>query len=116
MSKQSSLKAPENWWEDFFEGLAVQLWLEAVPAEHTEREAERIAAALALPAGAEMLDVPCGGGRLALALAARGHRAQERRVAIVVEVAEAVADAERAIEPRPPREIAHVAPFPRHQA
>jgi len=74
MSKQSSLKAPENWWEDFFEGLSVQLWLEAVPAEHTEREAERIAAALALPAGAEMLDVPCGGGRLALALAARGHR------------------------------------------
>jgi len=74
MSKQSSPKAPENWWEDFFEGLSVQLWLEAVPAEHTEREAERIAAALALPAGAEMLDVPCGGGRLSLALAARGYR------------------------------------------
>ena len=74
MNEQLDAKAPGNWWEDFFEGLAVQLWLEAVPAAHTEREAERIVAALALPAGAEVLDVPCGGGRLSLALAARGYR------------------------------------------
>jgi cyclopropane fatty-acyl-phospholipid synthase-like methyltransferase len=74
MNEQLGAKAPGNWWEDFFEGLAVQLWLEAVPAAHTEREAERIVAALALPAGGQVLDVPCGGGRLSLALAARGHR------------------------------------------
>src|SRR5436190_7258153 len=74
MNEQFSAKAPATWWEDFFEGLSVELWLEAVPAEHTEREAERIAASLALPEGAGILDVPCGGGRLSLALAARGYR------------------------------------------
>src|SRR4030095_11623404 len=68
-----SAHAPANWWEEFFEGLSVQRWLEAVPQEHTEREADRIDAALAAPAGAEILDVPCGGGRLSRALAARGY-------------------------------------------
>ena len=74
MNEHCSTKAPERWWEDFFEGLAVQLWLDAVPAAHTEHEAERIAAWLALPDGAGILDVPCGGGRLSLPLAARGYR------------------------------------------
>ena len=41
MKEHVSAKAPENWWEDFFEGLAVQLWLEAIPEDHSEREAER---------------------------------------------------------------------------
>jgi 2-polyprenyl-3-methyl-5-hydroxy-6-metoxy-1,4-benzoquinol methylase len=63
-----------NWWEHFFEGASVDLWLEAVPLEHTAREAGFIARALAAPAGAELLDVPCGGGRLSLALAAEGYR------------------------------------------
>ena len=74
MNEQFGATAPGNWWEDFFEGLSVQLWLEAIPLEHTEREAERIAAALALPVGAAVLDVPCGAGRLSLPLAARGYR------------------------------------------
>jgi SAM-dependent methyltransferase len=63
-----------NWWETFFEGAAVDLWLRAVPAEYSEREADGIAKALAVPAGASILDVPCGGGRLSLALAQRGYR------------------------------------------
>src|SRR5262249_19418276 len=63
-----------NWWEHFFEGLPVQLWLEAMSAEHTDREADRLHEQLAAPAGAELLDVPCGGGRLSLALADRGYR------------------------------------------
>lgn len=62
-----------NWWETFFQGVAVDLWLQAVPAEHTEREADAIARTLAVPAGGRVLDVPCGGGRLALALARRGY-------------------------------------------
>ena len=37
-------------------------------------EAERLARLLAIPAGAEVLDVPCGGGRIALALGERGYR------------------------------------------
>src|SRR5439155_27257415 len=63
-----------NWWEHFFEGVSVDLWLQAVPPEHTEREAEFLARTLAVPPGAELLDVPCGGGRLALALARRGYQ------------------------------------------
>lgn len=63
-----------NWWESFFEGVAVDLWLQALPPEHTERETELLIGALAVPAGAELLDVPCGGGRLSQPLAARGFR------------------------------------------
>jgi len=63
-----------NWWESFFEGVAVDLWLQALPPEHTEREAEFLARTLAVPSGAELLDVPCGAGRLSLALAQRGYQ------------------------------------------
>ena len=63
-----------NWWESFFEGVAVTMWLQAVPAEQTEREADRLATLLARPPGAEILDVPCGAGRLAVSLAERGYR------------------------------------------
>ena len=63
-----------SWWEHFFEGAAVDLWLRAMPPEHSAREADLIARALAVPPGAELLDVPCGGGRLALALGRRGFR------------------------------------------
>jgi SAM-dependent methyltransferase len=65
---------PTDWWASFFHGIAVDLWLQAVPQEQTELEATIIADALQAPAGAQLLDVPCGGGRLSLALAARGYR------------------------------------------
>ena len=63
-----------NWWESFFEGVAVTMWLHALPAEHTEREADRLTHLLAASPGAEILDVPCGAGRLSLPLAGRGYR------------------------------------------
>src|SRR6185436_12571099 len=63
-----------NWWESFFEGVAVTMWLQALSAEHTQREADRLARLLAASPGAEILDVPCGAGRLSLALAERGYR------------------------------------------
>ena len=62
-----------NWWEHFFEGLSVTLWLEALFQEHTDREAETVARLLDAGPGAELLDVPCGGGRLSLALTGRGY-------------------------------------------
>jgi 2-polyprenyl-3-methyl-5-hydroxy-6-metoxy-1,4-benzoquinol methylase len=63
-----------NWWENFFEGVAAKMWLQALPDEHTQREADRIVRLLAAPSGAEILDVPCGAGRLSLPMAARGYR------------------------------------------
>jgi SAM-dependent methyltransferase len=65
---------PSSWWENFFEGVAVDLWLQALPPEHNEREAEFLARTLAVPSGARLLDVPCGAGRLSLALAQRGYQ------------------------------------------
>jgi len=63
-----------NWWEHFFEGIAVDMWLEAMPFDHNEREAEFVSGVLAVQPGGELLDVPCGAGRLSLPLARRGYR------------------------------------------
>ena len=63
-----------NWYESFFHGVAVDLWRQALPPEHSKREAGDIAKLLAAPAGGEILDVPCGHGRLALEIAALGYR------------------------------------------
>ena len=51
-----------------------ELWLHALSPEHTREEAAGLAKTLDLPPGAELLDVPCGAGRLALELAGRGYR------------------------------------------
>src|SRR5262249_59074146 len=71
---RSIVNVPTTWWESFFEGVVVTMWLQALPAEHTQREADRLARLLAAQPGAEILDVPCGAGRLAMALAERGYR------------------------------------------
>ena len=42
--------------------------------EQTEQDVERIVELLDLPQGAEILDCPCGHGRIANALAQRGFR------------------------------------------
>jgi SAM-dependent methyltransferase len=65
--------APTDWWRTFFNGLAVEMWLQAMPEEVTQCEADFVRKVLAVPAGAKLLDVPCGGGRHCLALAARGY-------------------------------------------
>ncbi len=63
-----------NWWETFFTGLVVDFWRAAMPPETTRAEADFFEKFLRARPGARLLDVPCGDGRLALELAARGYR------------------------------------------
>ena len=66
------MKAPTNWFESFFSGLAVDFWRAVVPEEATAEDVEFLWKHLGLSAGSRVLDVPCGAGRLTLPLAARG--------------------------------------------
>ena len=68
------MNVQSNWWESFFQGAAVDLWLRAMSPEHTAKEADSLERLLALPRGGEVLDVPCGGGRLTLEFSRRGYR------------------------------------------
>ena len=36
------MDVPGNWWESFFNGVAVDLWLKAIPPSLTEMEADLI--------------------------------------------------------------------------
>src|SRR6266571_5102604 len=66
------VRARTNWWENFFHGISLDFWRAAVSPEQTRAEADFIQKHLQLSQGAKVLDVPCGNGRLALELAARG--------------------------------------------
>jgi SAM-dependent methyltransferase len=61
-----------NWWENFFHGIALDFWRAAVTDEQTRGEADFIQQQLQITTPARVLDVPCGGGRLAIELAGRG--------------------------------------------
>lgn len=61
------------WWQHFFTGMAVDLWVAFGNEQQDAAEADFIERVLCLPAGAAVLDVPCGYGRHARALASRGH-------------------------------------------
>jgi SAM-dependent methyltransferase len=65
---------PSNWYENFFHGLALDLWRKALPPEHTKAEADFLSEALHCNARSHLLDVPCGNGRLTFELARRGYR------------------------------------------
>lgn len=56
-----------------FAPLFERFWDSIVPAHETEAEAKFIEQALGLGGPARILVLPCGGARLALALAAKGH-------------------------------------------
>jgi SAM-dependent methyltransferase len=51
----------------------VESWLQAVPEEQTRLETDFVQEVLGVAPPARLLDVPCGGGRHSLALAARGY-------------------------------------------
>jgi len=62
-----------NWYEQFFRGLALEFWRNAVSAEQTAAEADFIEGELGLTIASRVLDIPCGNGRHSIELAKRGH-------------------------------------------
>lgn len=64
---------PQDWFCTFFHGLALDFWRAVITPEMTAREVDFAVAALELPPGARVLDAPCGNGRHAIELAARGY-------------------------------------------
>lgn len=64
----------DEWWKTFFSGLMVEFWRAAMPAEATRAESDFLEKRLLLAPEARVLDVPCGAGRHATELAARGYR------------------------------------------
>jgi SAM-dependent methyltransferase len=66
------MSAANDWWRTFFHGTVAEAWLAATTEEQTQQEADFVQKTLQVPPPARLLDVPCGGGRHSLALAARG--------------------------------------------
>lgn len=63
---------PGNWYEDFFHGPANRFWERVVPPQAAAEDAEYLHKALRLTPPASILDIACGAGRHAQALARRG--------------------------------------------
>ncbi len=62
-----------NWYKSFFNGLAVELWDNAVPRSYSDEEAKFITLILPGRKKLRILDAPCGSGRIATRLSAMGH-------------------------------------------
>jgi ubiquinone/menaquinone biosynthesis C-methylase UbiE len=64
---------PSNWYENFFHGVPLDLWRKVISPEQTKAEADFLIKVLQCDAGSQLLDVPCGNGRLSFELASRGY-------------------------------------------
>jgi SAM-dependent methyltransferase len=64
-------QVPDDWFVDFQVGLKAKFW-RAASEPWADAEAAAIERLLGLPAGARVLDAPCGAGRIAVRLAERG--------------------------------------------
>jgi SAM-dependent methyltransferase len=62
----------QDWWTSFFDAEYLQLWSQSVPEARSAEEADFFWRILELRAGSRVLDAPCGYGRIARLLAARG--------------------------------------------
>ncbi|MEQ9811178.1 MAG: methyltransferase domain-containing protein [Azospirillaceae bacterium] len=58
----------------FFTSLHAEFWRQALPDDVTDAQVDLLVELLSLPAGGLVLDTPCGHGRHAVRLAARGYR------------------------------------------
>jgi len=63
-----------SWWQAFFDQEYLHLWAPFLPPEQTAQTVAGIQAALKLPSAAEVLDLACGQGRIAVPLAQAGYR------------------------------------------
>ncbi|RZQ65826.1 SAM-dependent methyltransferase [Amycolatopsis suaedae] len=63
-----------DWYVDFFTELPNEFWRRIIPAESTVDEVDFVERRLGLSPGDRVVDVPCGSGRHAVELAARGYR------------------------------------------
>src|SRR5437868_8614939 len=68
------MPVPSNWFETFFHGVTLDLWRNAIAPKQTTAEAEFLIDHLNCEAGAHVLDVPCGNGRLSFEMAKHGWR------------------------------------------
>ncbi len=68
------MTVPSDWYENFFHGIALDLWRKAVSGEQTNAEADFLVKTLGCAPGSHLLDVPCGNGRHSLELARRGYQ------------------------------------------
>src|SRR5688572_33324882 len=62
-----------QWYETFFQGIALETWDRCTPPEHTKAEADFFVDALQCKPGAHLLDIPCGNGRHCRELAGRDY-------------------------------------------
>ncbi len=63
-----------QWFENFFQGIALECWDRCMPPEATKAEVDLLVDTLECKAGARILDIPCGSGRHSVELAARGYK------------------------------------------
>jgi len=63
-----------QWFETFFQGIAVECWSRVMTPEMTAADVDFLVKTLELTPGARVLDVPCGHGRHSLEMARRGYR------------------------------------------
>jgi SAM-dependent methyltransferase len=68
------MHCPDDWYQSFFTGVALDMWRHYVTPELTRSEVDTILGHLQVAPSARLLDVPCGNGRLALDLASRGYQ------------------------------------------
>ncbi len=74
MSNEKSFEVDPEWFKKFFHGIALDLWRQAITREQTRTQARFLFRTLELDPPAKVLDVPCGNGRLAVELSARGFQ------------------------------------------